>query len=152
MMGFPVSGVSYKMEACLSVLHSILFQKLRVEMKMIYGIQINLVNLPKQFVIIKGTVENKHLKIVYNTILSTLEKYKKEPFPVSYVKGMKKKYKLAYYNTSYTSTFLANYYLIEYLNGKIVSLYKKMKDIQKMDVNMMDFSDVLFVYMGNFNE
>ena len=154
MMGFPISGVSYKMRACLSVLLSILFQKLRVEMKMIYGIQINLVNLvnlvnlPKQFVIIKGTVENKHLKIVYNTILSTLEKYKKEPFPVSYVKGMKKKYKLAYYNTSYTSTFLANYYLIEYLNGKIVSLYKKMKDIQKMDVKMMDFSDVLFVYMG----
>jgi len=148
MMGIPVKGVSYKMSACLSVLHSILFQKLRVEMKMIYGIRVELINLPKQFILIKGTVENKHLVIVYKTILSIMERYKNEPFPVSYVKGMKKSYKLSYYNNSYTSSFFANYYLRQYLNGTMISLHKKYMDIQKMDVKMMDFNDILFVYMG----
>jgi hypothetical protein len=77
-----------------------------------------------------------------------MERYKNEPFPVSYVKGMKKSYKLSYYNNSYTSTFFANYYLSRYLDGKMISLHKKFMDIQKMDVKMMDFDDILFVYMG----
>ena len=149
--------ILHKLSACIYVLHTLLFQKLRVEMKMIYGISINLETLPAPYIIVKSTIETKHTQTVYNTIIETFEKYKKEPFPQEYIDGMKKADKLDDYNRNFTSTFMANYVLTEYLkgNGEIISLETKAKDIQKMTakefmkiMSLLNIKDVLVVYQG----
>ena len=70
---------------------------------------------------------------------------------------MKKADKLDDYNTNFTSTFMANYVLTEYLkgNGKIISLETKTKDIQKMTakefmkiMSLLNIKDVLVAYQG----
>ena len=61
---------------------------------------------------------------------------------------------LKYYNTEYTSTYMAGYILNDYLNGKIISLEKKMKDILKMkdsdftNLMTMNLNHCLTVYQG----
>ena len=45
---------------------------------------------------------------------------------------MKKNNRLIYHNTNLNSTFMANYILKEYLNGRIFSLETKIKEIEKM--------------------
>lgn len=95
MIGIPiVTDCLFKSKACLQILHMILFQKLRVEMKMIYGITIQL-KLPT-YIFIKSTIETKHTPIVYKTIIDTFHKYKNEPFPQKYIDGMKKQNKLMF--------------------------------------------------------
>ena len=146
-IGLPVFVKSTnKLQACLQILHMILFQKLRVEMKMIYGISIKLEVLPAPHIIIKTTVETKHTPIVYKTIIDTFHKYKKEPFPQDYIDGMNKKNKLNYNNINFNSTFMANYILSEYLRGEIIPLDKKMKDIEKM--KQKDFMNAMVVLDG----
>ena len=133
MIGLPiVTECLYKFKASMQILHMILFQKLRVEMKMIYGLSIKLECLPSPHIIIKSTVETKHTPIVYKTIVDTFYKYKHEPFPQDYIDGMKKNNRLIYHNTNLNSTFMANYILKEYLNGRIISLETKIKEIEKM--------------------
>ena len=133
MIGLPiVTDCLFKFKASMQILHMILFQKLRVEMKMIYGISIKLECLPAPHIIIKSTIETKHTPIVYKTIVETFHKYKYEPFPQDYIDGMKKNNRLIYHNTNLNSTFMANYILKEYLNGRIVSLETKIKEIEKM--------------------
>lgn len=157
MMGIPISinpSNYHKMEACLKCIHSILFQVLRIEMKMIYGIEISLHVLPAPYIIIRSTVENKHVVSVYHTIIEIIEKYK-TVYPEDYMKGIKQKEKLAFYNIPYTSTFLSKYYLKEYLqNKKIIPLFQKMRDIQKINsvqflkLMNIDLSKCLVVYQG----
>jgi hypothetical protein len=65
-------------------------------------------------------------------IVDTFHKYKYEPFPQDYIDGMKKNNRLIYHNTNLNSTFMANYILKEYLNGRIFSLETKIKEIEKM--------------------
>lgn len=133
MIGLPVvTNCLFKFKASMQILHMILFQKLRVEMKMIYGISIKLECLPDPHIIIKSTIETKHTPIVYKTIVETFHKYKHEPFPQDYIDGMKKTNRLIYHNTNLNSTFMANYILKEYLNGRIFSLETKIKEIEKM--------------------
>ena len=155
MMGIPIDKCEpHKMNACLQVLHAILFQRLRIQMKMIYGIQLTLFTLPSYHIIINVTVENKHIIHVYENIINIFEKYKKEPFPQGYINGMKQKTKLKFYNTEYTSTFMANYILGDYLNGEITDIKKKMNDVLKMKdtdfikLMTMDFNKCLTVYQG----
>jgi predicted Zn-dependent peptidase len=145
MIGLPiVTECFFKFKACLQILHMILFQKLRIEMKMIYGITIQLETLPAPYLFIKSTVETKHTAIVYKTIIDTFHKYKKEPFPQDYIDGMKKQMKLTYHNTNLNSQFMANYILNEYLNGHIFSLETKLKEIDKMkSKDFMKFVTVL---------
>jgi hypothetical protein len=122
----------------------ILFQKLRIEMKMIYGITIELETLPAPYLFIKSTVETKHTSIVYNTIVDTFNKYKKEPFPQEYIDGMKKQNRLKYHNINFNSAFMANYILKEYLNGEIILLETKLKEVDKMKAkDFMKFMIVL---------
>ena len=45
---------------------------------------------------------------------------------------MKKQNKLTYHNINLNSMFMANYILKEYLNGNIISLETKIKEINKM--------------------
>jgi hypothetical protein len=104
-------------------------------MKLVYGVSIRLYELPSPYIFIKSTIENKHTPLVYKKILETFEKYKKESFPQEYIDGMKKKYKINYENLNYTSGFMANYILDEYLDGKIVSIDKHYKDIDNMTQN-----------------
>ena len=67
---------------------------------------------------------------------------------------MKQKTKLKFYNTEYTSTFMANYILGDYLNGEITDIKKKMNDVLKMKdtdfikLMTMDFNKCLTVYQG----
>ena len=122
-MGIPIKTCEcHKMVACLQILNAILFEQLRIQMKIIYGIKISLCTLPSYHIIINVTVENKHITQVYENIIKTFEKYKIEPFPQSFIDGMKQKTKLKYYNTEYTSTYMAGYILNDYLNGKIISM------------------------------
>jgi predicted Zn-dependent peptidase len=144
-IGLPiVTECLFKFKACLQILHMILFQKLRIEMKMIYGITIELETLPAPYLFIKSTVETKHTSIVYNTIVDTFDKYKKEPFPQEYIDGMKKQNKLKYHNINFNSAFMANYILKEYLNGEIILLETKLKEVDKMKAkDFMKFMIVL---------
>jgi len=155
MMGIPIKTCEcHKMVACLQILNAILFEQLRIQMKIIYGIKISLCTLPSYHIIINVTVENKHIVQVYKTIIKTFEKYKTEPFPQSFIDGMKQKTKLKYYNTEYTSTYMAGYILNDYLNGKIISMEKKMKDILKMKdsdfikLMTMNLNHCLTTYQG----
>ena len=142
LIGIPLQFESHKINACIIVLHMLLFQLLRVKMKMVYGIQIQYNELPGPHIILKSTVENKHTTIVYNTIVETIEKYTKEPFPQTFIDGMKKKYKLHYETINYDSNFMANYVLDEYLiSNKIVSLETKYKEIIKL--NQKDFMKIM---------
>ncbi len=145
MIGLPiVTECFFKCKACLQILHMILFQKLRIEMKIIYGITIQLETLPAPYIFIKSTVETKHTAIVYKTIVDTFHKYNKEPFPQDYIDGMKKQMKLTYHNTNLNSMFMANYILKEYLNGDMFSLETKLKEIDKMKAkDFMKFVTVL---------
>jgi predicted Zn-dependent peptidase len=153
MMGIPiVTECLFKSKACLQILHMILFQKLRVEMKVIYSINIELVTLPSPHIIIKSTVETKHTPIVYKTIVDTFHKYKTEPFPQEYIDGIKKENKLKYHNTNLNSSFMANYILNEYLNGKIFSLETKLKEVEKMKpkefMKFVFFDKCVIAYQG----
>ena len=133
MIGLPVRvECLFKFKACLQIIHMILFQKLRVQMKVVYSILISLETLPSPYISIKSTVETKHAAIVYKTIVDTFNKYKHEPFPQEYIDGMKKNNKLNYQNTNFNSMFIANYILNEYLNGRIFTLETKLKEIDKM--------------------
>ena len=144
-IGLPViTECLFKFKASMQILHMILFQKLRVEMRMVYGISINLQCLPSPHLIIKSTVETKHTPIVYKTIVDTFRKYKHEPFPQDYIDGMKKTNRVIYHNTNLNSTFMANYILNEYLNGRIFSLETKIKETEKMKAkDFMKFVVVL---------
>jgi len=155
MMGIPIKTCEcHKMVACLQILNAILFEQLRIQMKIIYGIKISLLTLPYYHIIINVTVENKHIVQVYETIIKIFEKYKTEPFPQSFIDGMKQKTKLKYYNTEYTSTYMAGYILNDYLNGEIISMEKKMKDILKMKdsdfikLMTMNLNHCLTTYQG----
>ena len=111
---------------------------------MIYGITIELETLPAPYLFIKSTVETKHTSIVYNTIVDTFNKYKKEPFPQEYIDGMKKQNRLKYHNINFNSAFMANYILKEYLNGEIILLETKLKEVDKMKAkDFMKFMIVL---------
>ena len=155
-MGIPiVCNDSYKWNACLIVLNMVLFQLLRIEMKLVYSVSITLIELPSPYLFIKSTVENKHTALVYKTILETFEKYKKESFPQEYIDGMKKKYKINYENLNYTSSFMANYILDHYLDGKIISIEKHYADIDKMTQNdfmklmkLMKMNKMCVAYQG----
>jgi hypothetical protein len=133
LIGIPLQVESHKINACIIVLHMLLFQLLRVKMKMVYSIQIQYNELPGPHIILKSTIENKHTNIVYNTIVESIEKYTKVPFPQKFIDGMKKKYKLHYETINYDSNFMANYVLDEYLiSNEIVSLETKYKEIIKL--------------------
>jgi len=155
-MGLPiVCNDSYKWNACLIVLNMVLFQLLRIEMKLVYSVSISLCELPSPYLFINSTVENKHTELVHKTILETFEKYKKESFPQEYIDGMKKKYKINYENLNYTSSFMANYILDHYLDGKIVSIEKHYADIDKMTQNdfmklmkLMKLNKMCVAYQG----
>jgi predicted Zn-dependent peptidase len=128
-----ITANEHKYNASIYVLHMLLFQKLRVQMKLVYGISIGIYKIHgAPYIYISSNVENKHVQIVYNTILEMFDKYKKEPFPQDYIDGSKKKYKLQYHNTYFNSSFMANNILNEYLSGKIISYEKELKDIEKM--------------------
>lgn len=147
MIGLPVKGKClFKFKICLEIIHMILLQKLRIDMKLIYDISITLKTLPSPYINIKSTVETKHAEIVYKTIIDTFYKYKYEPFPEEYIDGMKKKNKLNYQNTNFNSKFMANYILNEYLNGKIFTLETKLKEIDKMTPK--DFMKIMVVLNG----
>ena len=161
MIGLPISHKfnnfsnfsHHKFQACLKILHMILFQKLRVELKVIYGISIQLEPLPAPHIIINSTIENKHTPLVYNTIMKTFDKYTKESFPQDYIDGMKKNNKLGYHNINFNSSFMANYILKEYLKGKIISLEIKMNEIDKMTAKdfmktMINLDGALVAYQG----
>ena len=142
MMAMPIiCNDTYKMNACLSVLHMIFFQLLRIEMKVIYSISISLPEVPAPYIFIKSTIENKHTSLVYKTIIDTIGKYTKELFPQEFIDGMKKKHKIHYESLNYTSSFMANYILDEYLDGKISSIEKHYKDIDNM--NQKDFMKIM---------
>lgn len=142
MMAMPIiCNDTYKMNACLSVLHMIFFQLLRIEMKLIYSISISLPEVPAPYIFIKSTIENKHTSLVYKTIIDTIGKYTKELFPQEFIDGMKKKHKIHYETLNYTSNFMANYVLDEYLDGKISSIEKHYKDIDNM--NQKDFMKIM---------
>jgi predicted Zn-dependent peptidase len=154
MIGHPVKiKCLFKFNACLKIIHMILFQKLRVEMKLVYDIIIKLETLPSPYISIKSTVETKHAEIVYKIIVDTFCKYKHEPFPEEYIDGMKKNNKLNYENINMNSMFMSNYILNEYLNGRIFSLETKTKEIDKMTPKylmkiMVSLDGCLLVYQG----
>jgi hypothetical protein len=54
---------------------------------------------------------------------------------------MKKKHKIHYESLNYTSSFMANYVLDEYLEGKVHSIEKHYKDIDNM--NQKDFMKIM---------
>lgn len=123
----------HKYNASIYVLHKLMFHKLRVLMKLVYGIHIGIYKIHSApYIYISSNVENKHIRIVCNTIFEMFDKYKKEPFPQDYIDGAKKKYKLDYHNTYFNSSFMATNILNEYLSGKIMSYEKELKDIEKM--------------------
>jgi len=155
MMGIPIVTKSlFKTESCLKILHMILFQELRIKKKMIYSIHIDLYKLPAPHIIIKTTVETKHVAMVHKTIVDIFRKYKTEPFPQEYIDGMKKNNRLIYHNTNLNSSFMANYILNEYLNGEIISLETKLKEIDKMNAKdfmkfVVNLDNCLIAYQGN---
>jgi predicted Zn-dependent peptidase len=141
-MGMPIiCNDTYKMNACINVLHMIFFQLLRIEMKLIYSLSISLSDVPAPYIFIKSTIENKHTSLVYKTIVETIGKYTKESFPQEFIDGMKKKHKIHYESLNYTSSFMANYVLDEYLEGKVHSIEKHYKDIDNM--NQKDFMKIM---------
>jgi predicted Zn-dependent peptidase len=154
LIAMPVIVKSFfKFRACLQILQTLLFQKLRIEMKTIYGISISLETLPAPYIIIKSTVETKHTKIVYKTILDYFHKYKNSPFPQDYINGMKQRNKLNFNNTNMNSSFMANYILNEYLNGKIIPLETKVREIDKLTAKdfmkmMVTLDGALLAYQG----
>jgi predicted Zn-dependent peptidase len=144
MMAMPIQLKKYyKMGAALSILHMILFQELRVKLKMVYGITIAL-NLNPTYIFIKSTVEHKHALTVYEKIISSFKKYTKENFPKDYIQGMKDKMRLEYQNTHQNSLFLVNHILQEYKREGIISYEKKISEIEKIK----DFRSYMVEFKG----
>lgn len=138
LFGFPTNiHMQHKLYNALDVgtqvIKNLLFEKLRTQLKLVYGISVNaIINSCGAYINIEIFVNTSSAVKVVKEMIKILSKYKKELVPKSHFDSVKTKAKLVSRNLSITPQTLAELYLDQYAT-----------QIQKPEKILNTFADVL---------
>tara|TARA_E500000178_G_C17010201_1_gene750132 strand:+ start:625 stop:1962 length:1338 start_codon:yes stop_codon:yes gene_type:complete len=136
LIGFPTNiHVLHKLYNCLDtglqIMKNLLFQRLRTQLKLVYGISVNaVVNSCGASIQIEVFVNDSSVRKVIKEIMAYLRKYKKELVPIKHFNSVKTSAKLISRNLSITPETIATMFLDQYMN-QIQEPNKYIKSIQE---------------------
>tara|TARA_B100001758_G_scaffold244420_1_gene255743 strand:- start:6937 stop:8274 length:1338 start_codon:yes stop_codon:yes gene_type:complete len=142
------------LDPSMQIIKSLLFERLRTQLKLVYGISINaIVNTCGSYIQIEVFVDNASAMKVIKEIIKYLRKYKKELVPkIDYI-STKKYSKLLSRNLSINPETIASMFIDQYINQiqeptkELNTINKQLNTILKLTQN-----DVRDVYRECFND
>ena len=144
LFGFPtkihVLHELYKsLDTGLQIMKNLLFERLRTQLKLVYGISVNaVVNSCGASVQIEVFVNDTSAKKVIKEIMTYLKKYKKELVPIKHFTSVKTNARLISRNLSITPETLATMFLDKYMN----QIQEPNKQITTIQQDLNDINDI----------